>query len=203
MQEQNLKENPLLDLELLRRRLEIWPIDRSIPEVWLLAGRHPESEEIYEWGAWYFDRQKYYAETAQLLKIAAQQKISAEWMNVCQALAMLREGRIDEGYKILETNYRNMPYREKNSVDWRVPANMARVMEGRSSATAALNLYQAAAGLAANPADLSQIQLRLSRCYEALGRFDESRKALEIAAELDPENLSVRLETGRLGRLGR
>ncbi|MDR0312830.1 MAG: hypothetical protein LBI14_04470 [Treponema sp.] len=193
LEEENLKEKPLLDLELLRRRLDTWPLDRLTAETWLLLGRHPESEALYQWAAWFFDRQKLYAETAQLLKITGQRQISASWLDLTRALALLREGSINEGLTMLQSEFQKNPSR-----DWRIPANIARVMESRRSITVALDLYQSAAVLAETNQDMALIQLRISRCLEALGYKDESKRALEYAQELDPENLYVRLEIWRL-----
>jgi tetratricopeptide (TPR) repeat protein len=193
LEEENLKANPLLDLELLRRRLDTWPLDRSTAEAWLLLGRHPESEALYQWAAWFFDRQKIYAETAQLLKISNQRQISAPWLELTLALTLLREGNINEGLNLLQAELQ-----KNSSRDWRIPANIARVMESRRSITAALDLYQRAALLAETNQDMALIQLRISRCLEALGYNDESRRALEYAQELDPENFFVRMELWRL-----
>jgi tetratricopeptide (TPR) repeat protein len=198
LEEQNTMGEPLFDLELLRRRLDLWPVDRSVAEVWLLLGRHPESEILYQWAAWYFDRQKFYAETTQLIKIIGQHEISAPWSELVRALALLREGYIDDGLKILETEYKKSP-----AEDWRFPANLGRAMESRRSVSAALDYYQRAAALAENHQNLAVLHLRISRCLEGLGRFEESRRALEYALELDPENYSVRTEIWRLDRPGR
>jgi tetratricopeptide (TPR) repeat protein len=198
LEEQNTFNEPLLDLELLRRRLDLWPIDRSVAEVWLLLGHHPESEALYQWAAWYFDRQKFYTETAQLIKIIGQREISAPWAELVQALALLREGDIGEGLKILETEFKKNP-----AGDWRVPANLARTMESRRSVSAALDYYQRAVALTDSRQSLAVLQLRISRCLEALGRFEESRRALEYALELDPENYNVRTEIWRLDRPAR
>ena len=194
LEKQKLQDYPLLDLELLRRRMETLPLNQCTAEVWLLLGRNPETEELYRWAAWYFDRQKLYAETAQLLKIAARNGITAPWINVCLALSMMREGNSGEGYRVLEAEFKNQ------SADWRIPANMARFLESQRSPSAALSLYQEAADLAKNPLDLSQVQFRLYRCLQTLGRFEESIMALEYAAELDPDNLNVKMEISRLYR---
>jgi tetratricopeptide (TPR) repeat protein len=115
-----------------------------------------------------------------------------------RALALLKQGDVEEGLKMLETEYR------KNTAgDWRIPANIARAMESRRSVSTALDYYQRAAALADTRQNLSVIQLRISRCLETLGRFEESRRALEYALELDPENYNVRTEIWRLERSGR
>ncbi|MCL2834877.1 MAG: hypothetical protein FWD78_17030 [Treponema sp.] len=190
---QDVTNEALLDLELLRRRLEILPVDSGAAQVWLLLGRHPQSQQLYQWGAWFFDRQKLYTETAQLLKIAGRQGFTDPWVNIHYGLSLLKDGRIDEGYKLLQAEY------QRNILqDWRIPADMAAVNEYRRSLSAALELYQAAAALAVNPVDLSKIQFRLFRCLETLGKFDEGLKALEYAVELNPDDLNSAMELWRL-----
>jgi tetratricopeptide (TPR) repeat protein len=179
-------DNPLLDLEILRRQMETMPLNRAVAEVWLLLGRRPEAEELYRWGAWYFDRQKLYVETAQLLRIISQRRIEGPWVELCRSLALLRQGRIDEGEKILEEEYRKNP-----SGDWRYAANIARVQEGRKSYSEALANYEFAAGLSDRPQDVSRLQFRISRCLGGLGRQEESRRALAYAVELDPDNFEA------------
>ena len=180
------KDNPLIDLEILRRRMEIVPLNRISAEVWLLLGHHPDSEIIYQWGAWYFDRQRLFAETAQLMRVAARRQIHAPWLDLTRSLTLIREGRIDEGLRILESISSNDPYG-----DWRIPANIARVFESQGSVSTALTNYQTAARLSRNHRDSSQIQLRIGQCLEALGQYDESRRALEYALELNPDNIQA------------
>jgi tetratricopeptide (TPR) repeat protein len=199
------KQNPLLDLELLRRRLETLPPTRAAAEVWLLLGRHPEEEALFEWAAWYFDHQKLFDETARLVKDAARKGMAGSWTDLHRSFALLREGKIFEGEKLLrdvyarETSFQGAGNR---NADWRIPANLGRIQESRRAIPAALELYEAAAALIAGqrPAEnaaAALVQTRLSRCLEALGRIRESRRALEYAAELDPTNLNIRRELRR------
>jgi tetratricopeptide (TPR) repeat protein len=182
-----LAGNPLLDLELLLRRLETWPPDRRAAEVWLLLGRHPGSGELFRWGAWFFDRQKLYGETAQVLKIAARQGTGDAWVGFHQGLALAREGKSAQAETLFQETFAG-----EGSGDWRFPANIARLLESRRSVSAALENYETAASLAKNPQDAALIQFRISRCLDALGRTAESRRALEKAQALDPENLTIR-----------
>ncbi|MDR2617955.1 MAG: hypothetical protein LBC62_03700 [Treponema sp.] len=197
LDEGTLRNNPLLDLELLRRRLDAWQPDRSVAEVWLLLGRHPESEALYRWGGYYFDRQKRYAETAQLLKVATAHGINGAWMDLHRSLALIREGKSAEAEKLLKNAM------EKHSPpDWRIPANIARLQESRRAIQAALDAYEKAAALVRDSRDAALVQMRISRCLEALGRRAESRNALERALALDPENLNARYELRRLDTSG-
>ena len=194
--EEGLKKNPFLDLELFRRRLDTWPVDKSLAEAWLLLERHPEEERLYRWAAYFFDRQKQYTETAQLLKNAANRQIAGPWLDLHRALALIREGKVSGGEKILKdalAERRLLP-----EAAWLYHANLGRVSEDRRSFSAALDYYRTAAGLVTDKADAARLQLRISRCLKVLGRDGESRRALENALEFDPDNLDARYELRRL-----
>ena len=193
LEDQELQANPILDLEYMRRMMETWPLDRSTAEVWLILGRHPESENIYQWASWYFNRQGLYSESIQLARVAGQHEILGSWFDLAQALSLIQQRNTNEGYRILENIYESNPYG-----DWRVPANMARVLEGRRSINAALDYYQRAAALADTNQNNAILQFRISRCLDALGRNEESRRAIEYAFELDPENFDIKMEIRRL-----
>ena len=193
---EGLKKNPFLDLELFRRRLDTWPVDKSLAEAWLLLERHPEEERLYRWAAYFFDRQKQYTETAQLLKNAANRQIAGPWLDLHRALALIREGKVSGGEKILKdalAERRLLP-----EAAWLYHANLGRVSEDRRSFSAALDYYRTAAGLVTDKADAARLQLRISRCLKVLGRDGESRRALENALEFDPDNLDARYELRRL-----
>jgi tetratricopeptide (TPR) repeat protein len=104
----------------------------------------------------------------------------------------------------------------EGSSDWTLAANLARVFEARNASARALELYQTALAMLmqAEPAGAgafaagarqagrddiaSQLQFRIARCLRTLGRTAESRVALLQALELNPGNLSARLELGRM-----
>jgi tetratricopeptide (TPR) repeat protein len=112
----------------------------------------------------------------------------------------LREGKTDEGERLFkEVVQGNL------SPDWRISANLGRIYESRRSISTALEYYESAAALVLEnkfPLDkvsAAEVQMRLSRCLEALGRTEESRQAVEYAYELDPENINIRRELRRVG----
>jgi tetratricopeptide (TPR) repeat protein len=191
LEEGTLRNHPLLDLELLRRRRETWPVDRVVAETWLLLGRHPEEEGLYRWGAYFFDYQRRYEETAQVLKNAGYHHLDGYWADLHKALAMIREGGLNQGEELLKT----IP---PSAGIWQAPANIARVLEARRSPAAALEYYEIAAELVKDGKAAAAIQLRIAQCLQALGRGRESRRVLEYALDLDGENLNARLELRRL-----
>jgi tetratricopeptide (TPR) repeat protein len=193
--EEGLKKNPLLDLELFRRRLDTWPPDKSLAEAWLLLGRHPEEERLYRWAAYFFDSRKQYAETAQLLKNAANKQIAGPWLDLHRALAFIREGKVSGGEKILKDALAERDLFP--GAAWLYNANLGQISESRGSFQAALDYYRTAAALVTDKAT-ARIQLRIARCLKVLGQDRESRRAVEKALELNPDNLDARYELRRL-----
>jgi tetratricopeptide (TPR) repeat protein len=194
-----LGSHPLLDLELRRRRGETLGLDRNIAETWLLLDRHEESEELYQWAAWYFDCQRQYQELGILIKSLEQKaakggSFTGPWLELHRALGMMRENRLEEAVETLKTLAAD-PAAAKL---WQIPANLARIMEARRSHQAALEYYELAAARAGSREAASAIQYRISRCMRALGQERESRRVLEYALDLNPDNLNARLELSRL-----
>ncbi|GHV04242.1 hypothetical protein FACS189485_09210 [Spirochaetia bacterium] len=190
LEDEELQKQPLLDLELLRRRSEIWPADRMAAETWLLLGRHPEEAALYQWGAYFFDRQRKYDESVLLLKMAERNQISGPWLGLNAALRLIEEGRLDEAEERLRAF--------QPEKIWQINANLARLLEARRATADALENYETAASLVKKPESASQIQLRIAFCLQALGRAEESRRVLEYALDLDPDNLKARMELRKI-----
>jgi tetratricopeptide (TPR) repeat protein len=182
--------DPLLDLELLRRRAESWEPGRVSGEIWLLLGRHPQAADLYQWAAWYFDRQRQPAETAILLKNAERQGALPD-LRLHEALGFIETGDPGRAEAVLRAI-------ASETADWAVFANLGRLLETRRSPAAAIEQYETAASMVQNPQEAARIQLRIALCLKSLGRPQESRRALEYALDLDPANLNVRLELTRL-----
>ncbi|MDR1802685.1 MAG: hypothetical protein LBQ94_03690 [Treponema sp.] len=193
------RDNPLLDLELLRRSLDSWPPTRGAAEVWMLLERNPSNEAVYEWAAWYFDLKKLYSETSRLLLDANRKGIYGSWYDLHRGLALVREGKTDEGERLFKEAILANSY-----PDWRFFANLGRIYESRRAISTAIEYYEGAAALASEkfPSEkpaAALVQMRLNHCFEALGRMEESRRALEYAYELDPENINIRQAFRRVG----
>ncbi|MDR0450348.1 MAG: hypothetical protein LBH26_03690 [Treponema sp.] len=187
LEDGRLQENPLADLELLRRRGELWPVERTLAETWLLLGRHPEEERLYQWGAWYFNFQRSYGEIAVLLKTAGRRGIGGPWLDLSAALPLMREGKLAEAEELL----RAVP---PEAGFWQAGANLGRILESRHAPRAALEQYESALPRINDPAEASRVQFRMAGCFRALGQAEESRQALMRSLELNPDNLPARLE---------
>jgi tetratricopeptide (TPR) repeat protein len=186
---------PLPELELLRRRRERGELQRTVAETWLLLNRYPQAEELYRWGAWYFDRQRQYPETALLLRQARLNGIDDAALVLHEAFRLIREGRLDEAEALLKEA--SLSPRAHTGI-WQVPANLGLIAESRRALSRALEYYESAASLVKDRPGAARVQLRIARCLHILGRDEDSRRALETVLELEPENLNARMELRRL-----
>jgi hypothetical protein len=184
------QQEALADLELLRRRQEGWPIDRVIPETWLLLNRHPQDATLYQWAGDYFDLQRRYDEIPHLLRTAERNGIEGSWLTLHRGLEYIRSGRVEDAERL----YKTIPV---NEAAWEINANLGRLMEAKQSYTSALEYYENAGIKVKKNTDAAVIQLRIARCLRALGREQESRRVLEYAQTLDKDNLNIRLELER------
>jgi tetratricopeptide (TPR) repeat protein len=193
-----LKTDPFLDLELLRRREELWIPGRVTGETWLLLGRHPGARELYRWAAWYFDHQREYGETSRLVRTAENRGINGPWLSLHRAISFIAEGNLDRAEEALSAVPESV---------WQAPANLGLIMEARRSPSAALSRYETAVSAmeksGVNRAEAARLQLRIAGCFGVMGRPEESRRVLEYARDLDPENLTVQMELRRLTGAGR
>jgi tetratricopeptide (TPR) repeat protein len=209
----------LFDLELLRRKSESWTVDRTVAETWNLLNRHSGDSRLFEWAAWYFDFQRRYDEALLVLRNAAINRVEGPWSGLHRAFAQLRAGDLDEAEKTLRSIIRSPG---EGGVDrqrplWQAPACLGLLLEKRGNFREALECYETAAGrlaaggkllpedlgipaagIAAERRDAARIQVRIAGVLRSLGRGPESRRPLEYALDLDPENLEARLELRRL-----
>ena len=187
--------DPLIDLEMVRRRAETEEVARVIADTWLLLGRYPETEYLYEWGAWYFDLYRNYPETALLLRTAVRQQFTGYWVDFHQALQHIREGNLNAAADLLTAAAASM------DGDWVAMANLGRVLEASLAPARAMEQYERALAVVIDLDEediASRIQVRIANCLRNMGRLRESRQALEYALELNPDNLTARLELNRL-----
>ncbi|MDR2485963.1 MAG: hypothetical protein LBD55_11305 [Treponema sp.] len=193
LEKEQTGSNLLLDLELLRRRGEMWPVDKAVAETWLLLNRYPEDPRIYQWACYFFDRQRRYEETALLMKEADHRQINGPWTALHESIRLIREGRLEEAEQRLTAI-------APPHVTWQVPANRAQILEIRSDPAGALEYYETASTLVKEKKSAAEIRFRISRCFSALDQAQESRRALEQALQFDPEYFSARLELQRMDR---
>jgi tetratricopeptide (TPR) repeat protein len=191
----------LIDLEILRRRTEITELPRMIAETWLLLDRYPNEEYIYQWGAWYFDLQRNFTESSKLLQLAERQDFDGDWLTLHGALQRIREGYLTAAEEMLA----KVIFDNKAEYDhWAAAANLGRVLESLLAPAQALTHYEKAMTVLSESDDeadwltASKIQVRIALCHKTFGRIDESRRALEYALDLNPDNLTARLELSRL-----
>jgi tetratricopeptide (TPR) repeat protein len=217
----------LFDLELLRRKSEGRSVNKTVAETWALVNNHPNDPRLYQWAAWYFDFQRRYGETALLLTQAERSGVKEPWIDLHKAFALARENKLPEAEKLLHAVTEQGEYGRF----WQIPADLALILDLRRKPREALELYEIAAGLQADTVnrlrseqavssrassprapslraavpeleDAARIQTHIARCLRSLGREAESRRVLDYALDLDPENLDAALEKRRLDNRG-
>jgi len=181
---------PFVDLEICKRNAPTQEGGRQAAEAWLLLDRHPENEDLYNWASRLFFYQRLYAEAEILLHRVEQFSFGGQWVPFYRAVLLMNEGDIEAAQAIL----RSIPVTDAG---WPVYANLGRILETERSYSRAVEQYEAAAAQAQNPKTASRIQLRIAKCSSISGHPNEARRALEYALELDPENLTARLELDR------
>lgn len=182
---------PMIDLEICKRQSHEWTLTRRIAETWMLLDRHPDSEELHEWAAWHIFFQRRFDETPVLLDRFDRLQFDFQWTNIYRAFQLMIDGNIDMAEDILLS----IP---PDEADWVVHANLGRIYEERRSASRALIQYELAVLKASDNKTAARLQTRVARCFTALGRHHEARNALLTALDLDPENLTARLELERM-----
>ena len=194
-----LPTNALIDLEILRRRMEMGEAPRIVAETWMLINRNHDLEDLYEWAAWLFTLQRNISETERLILTAERQGFSGSWMATHRALQLIHDGRFDSALRTMETVQAG-----DSGGDWALSANLGRVLEARGAATRALEHYQTALAMlmetgAVNRHEIASVlHFRIARCLRTIGRTDESRRSLMEAIELNPNNLQARLDLNRM-----
>jgi len=195
--ETTLTIDALFDLEKTKRRMEIAEPARTIAEAWLLLDHYPKIEELYQWGAWYFALQRNNTEGALLQRAASRQNFTGHWKGIYESLLLINEGDPDAAENILSEIL-------LNDENWIVAANLGRIYEARQSPARAIASYEKAFSIIAKNTlvkgwneDAARIQVRIAYCHKLMGNISESRRALEYALELNPDNLNARLELGR------
>ena len=180
------RSSPLTDLEKIKRMTEIRGISKTAAETWVLLERYPQEENLYQWGAWFFDFQHYYDETSILLRNAGRHQFVGAWLDLHTALQQTRRGKLDEAEKIFTA--------VRNTAGWPALANLGRILEANHAPAKAIEQYETAAAEVKDKKAASRIQYRIAQCLKSLGRNAESRRVLEYALDLNPDNLNVRLD---------
>ena len=199
---------PYIDLEICKRLSPERNLNRQASETWLLLDRHSENEELYKWAARHFYFQRMYDEIPILIDRFNILKYSSSWVNFYKALLLMNNGDLQSAETILLA----IP---EDEAEWYVNANLGRIYEQMLTTSRALRQYEAAAaklsgksgaretGLAENAAAwnkkaAARVQQRAAKGYNAQGKQSEAIKALLQAMELDPENMSIKLDLERI-----
>jgi tetratricopeptide (TPR) repeat protein len=186
---------PYADLEICKRMSLQWPLDRQIAEAWRLLDRHPENEDLYRWSAWMFLYQRNFNEAEILLNRMERLGLTRDWTNIFKAVVRMFNGDLEKAEDLFASV-------TELKDEWSVNANLGRIMEEQRSFNRALQFYQIAAGQAAasteNLKTVSRLYVRIARCFNVQGRFSDTLESLQYAVELDPDNLTARLELDRL-----
>jgi len=181
---------PYIDLEMCKRHAKEQILGRQIAETWLLLDRHEKNEELYKWAAWHFFFQRSFEETKILLDRMILIDLSAHWVDIYNAIYFMSEGNLDEAEKLL----RSIP---KEEAPWFVNANLGKILETAHAPSRAIEQYELASANVQNNKTAAKIQLRIARCFAALNRPLDVRRSLFYALDLDPDNLTARLELER------
>jgi len=182
---------PYIDLEICKRHAKNQILGRQIAETWKLLERHEGNEELYKWAFWHLFFQRSYNEVKILLDRMDMYSLKLDWINIYRAIYYMSEGDLDKADDLLRA------VSDENK-SWYVYANLGRIMEEYLSSGRAIEQYELAYNTSPNPKISAKIQLKIARCYSSINKPAEARKAYKNALELDPENLSARLEADRV-----
>ncbi|MDR1178596.1 MAG: hypothetical protein LBK64_07195, partial [Spirochaetaceae bacterium] len=107
-----------LRLEILKRRRDLVQPARLAAETWFLINAYPREPAAYEWGAFYFNLEKIYDETAILFRNAAFNNIESPLLSLHKALLLILDGSMESGEEAL------LALAENEAPDWRIYANL-------------------------------------------------------------------------------
>ena len=186
----------IIKLETIKRKAEHSEIAKIIAETWNLLNQYPETEELYNWGAWYFLLQRRHRDNQILFDAAKRQKFNGEGLIIFEAFWHIYEGRLD----IAETILADILSKNGN---WVVSVNLGRIKESKREPSLAIELYKAALSNIMEEQEhlseykkniASRIWFRIAECQKRLHKTEESEQSLKQALELNPDNLNAILE---------
>jgi len=184
------EDYPYIDLEICKRHARGQILGRQIAQTWLLLDRHEGNEEIYKWAFWHFFLQRSYNEIEILLNRMELIQLSSQWIDIYKAIYLMSEGYLDDAQELLRAAL-------NEDSPWYIYANIGKIMETMRSLGRAVELYDLASAKASNPKTSARIQLQIARCFTSLNKPAEARRAYQYALDLDPDNLSARLELSK------
>ena len=190
------QDYPYIDLEICKRLSSEWNLNRQAAETWLLLDRHPENEDLYKWAAWSFFFQRRYDEIPILIDRINLLHYMSSWANLYKAILLMNEGYLENA----ETILLSIPEEE---AEWPVNANLGRIYDEMLSHSRAIRQYETAVKKQQetspqNKKTAARLQQRIARGYSAQGKQSDALRAMLQALDLDPDNMSIRLELERM-----
>jgi len=197
------RTEPLLSLEKFRRAVNLVPVEKSIPDTWILIDENPHNEMIYHWASWYFDFQGRFDDTSFLLKKARRSLAGGSWIDFNEAVLQIRAGNYDDAAELLQNS---LTQEEKPRDSWAFYANLGLLFERAHNFNRAYENFVTARDLLLRNADLSVkenrtnaalVYLKLASCSNFFGRTDEAKSAILEAGKFAPDNIKVRLAASK------
>ncbi len=84
------QDDPLIELELIRRNRGYSEPGKTAADTWMLLGRYPLEAELYQWASYFFQEMRMFEEAGQLEKNAGYNTIDAPWLTLQRALDCTR-----------------------------------------------------------------------------------------------------------------
>jgi tetratricopeptide (TPR) repeat protein len=186
------KDYPYIDLEICKRLAQEQNPGQQIAQTWLLLDRHERNEELYKWACWLFFFQRHYDEISILINRMDLLQLNEGWADFYKAINFMVEGKLETAEDILRQKLSQEP-------DWYVFANYGRILESMRSFARSIAQYELAMEKlqSANPQknkSAANVQIHIARCYTALKRPSDARRALLFALDFDPDNLTANFE---------
>ncbi|MCL2184695.1 MAG: hypothetical protein FWB86_02410 [Treponema sp.] len=186
---------PYIDLEICKRLSNEWVLGRRIAETWMLLDRHNENEDLYQWAAWHFFFQRNYDEIPVFLDRLNKLQLNTAWVKTYNAIYLLNNGNLQKAEEILLSIIEQN--KDSEEVDASVYVNLGRIYEELRSPSRALLQYETAVKVSNTNKTSSHIYQRMARCLVSLNRPNDAIRALLDALDLDPNNISARMELDR------
>jgi tetratricopeptide (TPR) repeat protein len=186
------KDYPYIDLEICKRLSQEQNPSLQIAQTWLLLDRHEKDDELYKWACWLLFFHRNYDEALILINRMDMLELKEDWADIYRAINFMTEGRLEPAQDILRTRILQNPA-------WYVFANYGRILEQSHSFGRAIEQYELSAAKLQELGpqkgkSAANVQIHIARCYSALKRPADARRAYLEALNFDPDNLTAGIE---------